>query len=286
MFPGQGSQKTGMGQEVLEKYTAIVSKASEIAEFDIADVCLNPEQKDTLKKTQFTQPCLYLVNGLMYREKEEQGQIDAKNSIFIGHSLGEYNALQAAGVIDLLDGVRLVANRGKLMNSTGLQSQTKGGMAAVLGLSYEKVNDVLKESDHVWIANDNTLGQIVISGAKEKIDQLIAPLKESGAKRVLPLEVSGAFHTPLMDEAARAFSKILSEIDFKSPTNPVYSNVTAYEHSADVDQIRKMMAEQMTNGVRWRETLQNIIEAQKLEKTAFVEVGPGNVLTGLVNRMF
>lgn len=270
MFPGQGSQALGMGEKLFLQYKKEIETANKILGYDIVDICLKEETK--LNQTQFTQPALYLVNALFFWEIRAKSP--KKADYHIGHSLGEYNALLASEAFDFPTGLRLVKKRAELMQST-----KNGGMAAVLGLETDALVDILKnDGDKVDIANYNSPGQIVISGKKEDLMSIQETLLEKGAKRVIPLNVSGAFHSRYMKEVAEEFRIFLDNFDFKPPVVPVIANVDAKIHT--YDSLKDTLAAQIHSSVRWIDT---ILFLKKGERE-FIEVGPGRVLSGLYRK--
>ena len=275
VFPGQGSQKVGMGQDLFDKYPSFTQEANSILGYDIKTLCLEDPEKN-LNQTQYTQPALYVVNALSYLNKREE--MNVKPDYVAGHSLGEYNALFAADVFDFATGLQLVQKRGALMSQA-----TMGGMAAILGLTQSQVCDVLSQAScqSINIANYNSNRQFVISGPKSDIEQSIALFEQAGASMALPLNVSGAFHSPLMAPAREQFNQFLKQFQFNSPSIPVIANTTArpYENGDDVI---LQLAAQITGSVQWTATIEYLMQ---VGETEFVEVGPGSVLTGLIRRI-
>lgn len=275
MFPGQGSQKTGMGAELFDQYKDYVNEANQILGFDIKDMCLS-NSDNRLDNTQFTQPALYLVSAMSFLNKKKEGE---KYCASLGHSLGEYTALFAAGVFDLLTGLKMVKKRGEIMAKA-----ENGAMAAVIGLEDIKIKEILESSEtgkRIDVANYNSPGQVVISGLREDITACENIFKTSGAKMYIPLKVSGAFHSRYMRPSADEFELFIKNFSIQSPAFPVYSNVTGLRH--EKNSILENLVLQMTSPVRWVSIIQNI----KTQDSAaeFVEIGPGNVLTGLVKRI-
>ena len=224
LFPGQGSQVKGMGTDVFHRYPELIEQANQELGYSLSDLCLE-DAKEQLSQTQFTQPALFLVSFLEGKAKIDDGQIP---DVAAGHSVGEFAALALAGCVSFLDGLRMVSKRGNIMSQV-----TGGGMAAVIGMEAEKIQSSLEQigADQVDLANFNSPGQVVISGPAAQIKTTLAPLKDAGARMVVPLKVSGAFHSRMMEEPAREFGKFLEEIRFSSPQFPVYSNVEASPYS-------------------------------------------------------
>ena len=275
VFPGQGSQKIGMAKQIenLPNTKERVSYASEIFERNLFEICeLNSDPKNPLSdlnNTRNTQICLFLVESILLDALKENG---LKPTYVAGHSLGEITALYCADVFSLEDCVSLIKVRSQLMVNAG-----QGSMAAVIGFDRNELDLLVKKSKDVVIANDNSSSQVVLSGSNEELDNLS---KEISCKRFLKLNVSGAFHSPFMDEPAVKFSEYLKQIKFKNPSFPVISN---YEPSLcdDPDELKVRLENQMCNGVRWRETMDLMAKDNDLH---FVEVGPSNVLSGLAKR--
>ena len=270
VFPGQGSQKLQMGKELFDEFPELLAQADKILGYSLRTLCeLDPLQQ--LNNTKFTQPALYVVNALSYFKKINDGK--QKPSYFVGHSLGEYNALLAAGVFDFETGLRLVQERARLMS----QAQC-GKMAAVLGLDSDKVLSVLKDNRlDLTIANYNSYTQQVISGSAELIDQASQLFKSAGAKLYLPLKVSGAFHSAFMDDAQIQFATFLNQFKFSQPHTPVISN--RYAQIYPVDNINLVLAEQINHSVYWLQSIQYLLDKGE---NIFEEIGPGQVLTGLI----
>ena len=283
LFPGQGSQFTGMGRDFAEACgwaDRLYGSAQSLLGFDLADVCFNgPEE--TLRQTRFTQPALVVHSAIAGRLLRDKGIVP---SAAAGHSLGEFSALIAAGVFDFESGLELVRERSRLMSEIG--TKRPGAMAAVIGLASEDVKSVCEEVESsgaglVRPANLNSPDQTVISGSKEGVAKASEIARTKGAKRVLELAVSGAFHSPLVAEAAGEFEKLLLKTAFQEPGFPVYTNVSASPET-DAETIRGLLSKQMTHPVRWIETVQNMIGDGI---TTFYEVGPGRVLAGLAKRI-
>lgn len=271
MFPGQGSQKAGMGLELFEKFPDETAEADRILGVALRELCA-AEEDARLHQTEFTQPALYFVSALQWRVEEWP---DGEPGWLAGHSLGEYVALHAAGVFDLLTGLRLVRERGRLM------AQARGGgMAAVIGLDPAQIESVLEEGgfDGVAPANYNSYEQTVISGDLDQIHAAEGAFKTAGAKLYRPLKVSAAFHSRYMAEAGREFARFLEGFEFQNPARPVLSNFTARPH--DPVTLKENLANQISGPVRWLESLEYLLEHGVTE---FREIGPGQVLTKLVS---
>ncbi len=274
VFPGQGSQSVGMGEELFAKHPEFIKQADEVLGCSIKKLCLeDPEGK--LNKTDYTQPALYIVNALTYLSKTQEANISP--DFVAGHSLGEYNALFAAGVFDFITGLKIVQKRGQIMVKV-----TGGGMAAIIGMQSEEIKQVLADSgyDTIDVANYNSQKQTVISGRKEDIDAVKTVFKDAGVKLFVPLKVSGAFHSRYMKEAQDEFSVFLKQFEVNSLELPVISNYTAMPYQND--ETLNNMTQQISNPVRWLESIQYL---KKQPEPEFEEVGPGNVLTKLISQI-
>ncbi|NET43500.1 ACP S-malonyltransferase [Okeania sp. SIO2B3] len=269
VFPGQGSQKIGMGIDLLDLPAAKAKfkQAKEILGWSITEIC--ETQKEKLSQTLYTQPCLYVVESLL---ADEMFAHSFQPDIVAGHSLGEYVALYVAGVFDFETGLRLIKKRAELMNNA-----TDGQMAALMGFDQKQLEYELQKTENVVLANDNNSAQVVISGRPEAVETLLNNIK---VKRAVKLNVSGAFHSHLMESASIEFKKVLESVEFADAKFPIISN---FEPIATIDAatIKKRLTQQMTNGVRWRETS---LEMQKEEVEKVIEIGPGKVLTGIIKR--
>lgn len=281
MFPGQGSQAVGMGKEFYEKYPEaqhIYQQANEFLDKDLMELMFNGPAEE-LTQTENAQPALLLSSSVVSTLLFKEG---IQPAVTIGHSLGEYSALVAAGSLSLEDALPLVALRGKLMEEAFPKGQ--GSMAAVLGLSQNEIEEALQSIDTdevIDIANLNCPGQIVISGTKQGLEQAEPVLKQAGARRVILLNVSGPFHSKLMKPASERFAKQLNKITIEDAKIPVYANVTASAVTRK-EQIKELLVEQLYSPVRFEESIKNII-AEGVD--AFIEVGNGKVLSGLVKKM-
>ncbi len=275
VFPGQGSQKVGMADSVLSLPGAEkrFELASEIIGRDLIAVCngnsSNNIEPSDLNDTRNTQPALFVVESLLIDDLRKQGR---EASLAAGHSLGELVALYAAGVFDAKTALLLLQRRSELMASAG-----GGAMTAVIGFDRTELDELIAVTPNVVIANDNSSTQVVLSGTPEGVNKVS---KNLNCKRAVPLQVSGAFHSPHMAEASDAFSKELDQITFQDARIPVLSN-SEPTPSRDGELLKQRLKKQMTSGVRWRETM-NIIAQEGINTV--VEIGPGNVLSGLIKR--
>ena len=287
LFPGQGSQFVGMGQDLFDGFPearARFEAADALLGFPLTEIMFGAggdadAEAEALKQTDVTQPALYVHSLAAMAVLDARGRAPAMAA---GHSLGEYSALAAAGAIGFEDGLQMVRLRGQLMAEAGVKRP--GTMAAILGLPDDAVAELCRDATEadqvVHPANFNTPGQVVVSGDVEAVHRAIDLAKERGAKRALPLAVSGAFHSPLMDYARDGLGAALSDLDIRAPRCPVYLNVTAVP-STDPEEIRQRLLEQLMSPVMWAQTLQNM-HADGAER--FVEVGAGRVLVGLARR--
>ncbi|ARD49264.1 ACP S-malonyltransferase [Sporosarcina sp. P33] len=282
VFPGQGSQVVGMGKEFTEKNETcrqFMQKADEALGFELSKLMLEGPQEE-LTLTYNAQPALLTAGAMIAARLEQEGIVPDYSA---GHSLGEYTALVESKVLSFEDAVVAVHKRGLYMNEAVPAGQ--GAMAAILGIDrdvLESITQNITESGHpVQAANLNCPGQIVISGAKAGVDKACTSLKEAGAKRALPLNVSGPFHSVLMQPAAEELQKTLEDITMKDAEIPVIANVTADEVTKQ-EEIKKLLVEQLYSPVRWEESVEKLLE---LGVTRFVECGPGKVLSGLIRKI-
>jgi [acyl-carrier-protein] S-malonyltransferase len=269
VFPGQGSQGLGMGLDLLTQSAAKTKfeQAAEILGWSPIDVIQT--DATALSQTLYTQPCMYVVESILADALKAQG---AKPDFVAGHSLGEYAALYTAGVFDFATGLRLIQQRAKLMDRA-----TDGMMAALLGCDREQLETALSQTTEAVLANDNNAGQVVISGTPTAVSEIMAQVK---CKKAVPLKVSGAFHSPLMGDAALAFQQVLEAVEFQTAIVPILSNVDPTP-SQDATVIKQRLAAQMTGSVRWRELTLNLPEQGV---STVMEVGPGKVLVGIMKR--
>ncbi|MFP4527083.1 MAG: ACP S-malonyltransferase [Candidatus Kapaibacterium sp.] len=282
LFSGQGSQYVGMIRDLYEKYPSVKEKieiANEILGYSLKNICFEGPA-DVLKETRFTQPAIFLHSAAAFHIAADKLDYSA----VAGHSVGEYAALYAAGVLDFETAIGLVSLRGKLMFQAG--TTEPGTMFAVLGMDDDKVIEVCRQlsandDDNVVVAaNFNSPGQIVVSGSAQYLRDSVSAFKNAGAKLVKELIVSGAFHSPLMQPARDQLENAIGEAKFNDAKVPVYANVYA-KPLTSADEIRKALVEQLTSPVLWTQTLRNMNE-NGIDK--FIEIGPGNVLQGLTKR--
>lgn len=276
IFPGQGSQFPGMAKELYQSdeiARQMLDRANEVLGFRITDIMFEGTAED-LKQTKVTQPAIFLHSVVLAKCLP-----DFCPDMVAGHSLGEFSALVAAGAMDFEEGLRLVAIRAQAMQKAC--EAVPGTMAAVLALPTETVEEICAGIDGTVVAaNYNCEGQIVISGEKSAVEEACIKMKEAGAKRALPLQVGGAFHSPLMEPARAELAEGIAKAQFSTPVCPVYQNVTAMP-STDPEEIKANLLAQLTAPVRWTQSVRNMIADGASE---FIEVGPGNVLQGLVKK--
>lgn len=278
IFPGQGAQFSGMGKNLYEQSAEakeLFERANEILGFRITDVMFNGSDED-LKQTNVTQPAIFLHSVILAKELGDSFKPD----MVAGHSLGEFSALVSAGALSFEDGLRLVAARANAMQKAcEIQPST---MAAILGLDDYTVEDICQRISEVVVpANYNCPGQLVVSGTIEGVDKACELMTEAGAKRAIKLNVGGAFHSPLMEAARVELQQAIEATEFKEPICPIYQNIDAKPYK-DVDSIKHNLIAQLTGAVRWTQTVEHMLEGGA---TSFTEVGPGNVLQGLVKKV-
>ena len=284
IFPGQGSQLIGMGQEFYNNYQSIkdlFQEANEILSFDISKMIMEGP-KSELDLTINTQPAIFLVSFSIFHTIKKEHNINLNNGkFFAGHSLGEYSALCCAGYLKFSDTLKILRLRGEAMQNSVPEGE--GGMLAILGATTENIEEMLndnKQNFTAQIANDNSDGQMVVSGNLNDIDKLINLLKEKNIKNI-KLPVSAPFHCSLMNKATEAMRNHLHNLNIQSGINTLISNVTANEVS-DHNEIKDLLVQQIENRVRWRESVLYMIE-NNVNK--FIEIGPGKVLSGLIKRI-
>ena len=284
IFPGQGSQMVGMGKELYNKFDIVknlFNQADETLNFSISKLILEGP-KEELDLTNNTQPAIFLISYSIFNIVKKEFNIDLnKAKYFAGHSLGEYSALSCAGYLDFSDTLKILRIRGDAMQNSVPKGQ--GGMVAVLGSTVEVIEKILeknKKTLNTQIANDNSEGQIVLSGKIEDLEKLIQILKKNSIKNI-KLPVSAPFHCDLMSNATKIMTEELNKLSFKDGKNKLISNVTANEIN-DPAELKNLLIKQIENRVRWRESVINMIENNV---NHFVEIGPGKVLSGLVKRI-
>ena len=286
IFPGQGSQSVGMGNELYKKFDLvkkIFKEADAKLSYSISKIILDGPESD-LKLTKNTQPAILTISYSIFKLITEEFNIDLKKDInfYAGHSLGEYSALVASGSLSFTDAISLLHQRGKLMQEA--VPNGKGSMIAVMGLDLDEINKFIDEISNdkgvCEVANDNSYSQIILSGDKPAIEEISKNLKNN-KKKSIPLPVSAPFHCSLMKPAAKKMEKNIFETNFNNPTIQIVSNVTA-KATTNSDDIKKLLVEQIFSKVRWRESIEYMIDNGVKE---FIEIGPGKVLSGLVKRI-
>ncbi len=273
LFPGQGSQRKGMGAELFKNFPKLVERINDNLGYSIQELCLEHNPK-RLNNTLFTQVAIYVVNALSYYKKLKEDEI--RPDVVAGHSIGEYNALLAAEVFDFFTGLELVKKRAELMSQA-----SEGGMAAVLGLTSEEVDITLKSRDlnTITIANYNSRTQNVISGPKQDMDKAVKVLKNTNAKMVIPLMVSGAFHSSLMKSGETAFEEYMNKYTFSKPQLDVMSNYTGQTY-VEKD-VFSSLKKQISNPVRWYDIMKGLMQ----KNATFFEIGHGDVLTKIIGNI-
>ena len=284
IFPGQGSQMVGMGKEFFDRFDIVKNlfkEADDTLNFSISKLILEGP-KDELNLTANTQPAIFIISYSIFNVIKKEFNIDlSKAKYFAGHSLGEYSALSCAGYLSFSDTLKILRIRGDAMQNSVPKGQ--GGMVAVLGSTVEIIEKILKENEQYFnaqIANDNSEGQIVLSGKIEDLDKLIIVLKENNIKNI-KLPVSAPFHCSLMNKTTNIMREELNKLNFMNGGNKLISNVTAKEIS-NTDELKDLLIKQIENRVRWRESAINMINN---DINHFIEIGPGKVLSGLIKRI-
>ncbi len=279
VFPGQGSQAVGMGSELYQTSRAAkraFEEADDALGFSLTRLCFEGPE-DELRATVNAQPAILTVSVACLRGLSEAGECPSP-AFVAGHSLGEYTALVSANVLDFADAVRIVRERGRLMYEAG--KAKPGGMAAIIGLDEASLEEVCLETG-AQIANINCSGQTVISGTREALARSMDLAKTRGARKVVPLQVSGAFHSSLMESAREGMAKAISEMGFRSPSVPIIANSTA-QPITTAEEVRGELVQQLCNCVRWQPSVEYMVDAGV---STFVEIGPGQVLSGLIKRI-
>jgi [acyl-carrier-protein] S-malonyltransferase len=284
IFPGQGSQMVGMGKEFYDKFDLVKNlfkEADDTLNFSISKLILEGP-KEELDLTANTQPAIFLISYSIYNVIKKEFNIDlGKAKYFAGHSLGEYSALSCAGYLNFSDTLKILRIRGDAMQNSVPKGE--GGMVAVLGSTVDVIEKILKDNEQnltAQIANDNSEGQIVLSGKTDDLDKLILILKENSIKNI-KLPVSAPFHCNLMNKATNIMNDELNKLNFNEGENKLISNVTANEIS-NTTELKELLVKQIENRVRWRESVINMIDS---DVNHFIEIGPGKVLSGLVKRI-
>ncbi len=284
VFPGQGSQIIGMGKEFYDKFETVKNlfkEADEILNFSLSKLIFDGP-KEELDLTSNTQPAIFLISYSIFEIIQNEFSIDLKKAkYFAGHSLGEYSALSCAGYLNFSDTIKILRVRGEAMQNA--VPKGKGGMVAILGSTVEVIEEILKNNNENFkaqIANDNSVGQIVISGKNEDLEKLNKILKEKSIKH-LKLPVSAPFHCSLMNGATKIMKEELNKLNFSNSENKLISNVTAAEINNE-KHLKELLILQIENRVRWRESVLNMI---KNDVNHFIEIGPGKVLSGLIKRI-
>ena len=284
IFPGQGSQLVGMGKDLHDKHSLVqdlFKEADDTLGFSISKLVLEGPKED-LDLTENTQPAIFLVSYSIFKLIKEEFKIDLnKASFFAGHSLGEYSALTSAGSLSFSDTLRILKIRGNAMQSS--VPKGVGGMVAVLGSEIETIEKIIidnKDKYECYIANDNSMGQIVLSGKIDDLEKMMGDLKAASIKNI-KLPVSAPFHCKLMSKATLVMNEEIAKLNFKEPENKLISNVTGKEIS-DSNELKDLLVKQIESRVRWRESVLLMIEKGV---TQFIEIGPGKVLSGLVKRI-
>ena len=284
IFPGQGSQLVGMGKDFYDKYTLVqdlFKEADDTLGFSLSGLILNGPKED-LDLTENTQPAIFLISYSIFKLIKEEFNINLNRAnFFAGHSLGEYSALASAGVLSFSDTLRILKIRGKAMQNS--VPKGVGGMVAVLGSEIETIENFISENKtkyECYIANDNSVGQIVLSGNIEDLEKMIVDLKSANIKNI-KLPVSAPFHCKLMNKATLVMNEEIEKLNFKEPQNILISNVTGKEIS-NSNELKYLLVKQIESRVRWRESVLLMVSKGINQ---FIEIGPGKVLSGLIKRI-
>jgi len=280
VFPGQGSQSVGMGLDLYQNYDsakAVFEQADKALGFPLSRLCFEGPEEE-LTKTVNAQPAIVTVSFACLEASRSLNGALPPAAFVAGHSLGEYTALAAAGVLDFATTVYLARERGRLMHEAG--QLTPGGMAAIIGLDEAPLAEVCQQTG-TTIANLNCPGQIVISGAKDELSQAVELVKGRGAHRAIPLQVSGAFHTPLMQPAVDGMAEIIATLNFNNPTMPIVGNTTA-KPLTTAEAVKEELLAQLCNCIQWQRSVEYMVNDGV---SAFIEIGPGKVLAGLIKRI-
>lgn len=282
VFPGQGAQSVGMGHDLYDNFAsakAIFDEADKVLGFPLSRMCFEGPEEE-LRLTINTQPAVVTVSFACLKAIQDMSEADKlpTPAYLAGHSLGEYTTLAATKVLDFSTTVYLARERGRLMHETGLSRP--GGMAAIIGLDEASLTEICNQTG-TRIANFNCPGQLVISGAQENLAKAVDLAKAKGASRAIPLQISGAFHSPLMQPAMEGLSKIIATLPFQNPTIPIIANVTA-QPLTTADQVKAELTKQLCYGVQWQRSIEYMVDNGV---STFIEIGPGKVLTGLIKRI-
>ena len=284
IFPGQGSQKIGMGSDLYNNYSYIkhlFQQADDSLGFSLSNLILEGPKED-LDLTEYTQPAIFLISYSIFETIKKETDLDlSKAKYFAGHSLGEYSALTSSGSLQFDQTIKLLNKRGKAMQLAVPKGE--GGMLAVLGAELKVIYSLLNENNKkykCYVANDNSVGQIVLSGQNKDLDLLAEDLKKKSIKNI-KLPVSAPFHCPLMQKATEIMKEEINNTHFKLPKNTIISNVTG-EEERDISNIKELLIKQIESPVRWRES---VLYMNKNSVNKFVEIGPGKVLSGLIKRI-
>ena len=284
IFPGQGSQLVGMGKDLHDKYSLVkdlFQEADDTLRFSLSSLILNGPKED-LDLTENTQPAIFLISYSIFRLIKDEFNIDLnKAKFFAGHSLGEYSALASAGALSFSDTLKILKTRGKAMQSS--VPKGVGGMVAVLGSEIETIENFINENKNkyeCYIANDNSIGQIVLSGNTEDLDKMMIDLKSANIKNI-KLPVSAPFHCKLMNKATLVMKEEIAKLNFKETGNILISNVTGKEISNSIE-LKDLLVKQIESRVRWRESVLLMIDKGINQ---FIEIGPGKILSGLIKRI-